>query len=449
MTDKNSSAMEKLMSKILGDGAEYADIRAQRINEKSYIMKNRELDRALECFEDGVGFRILKNGSWSFGSYCGMEPKPELVSKHLPGGEVKLADAEPARGEVSWKAKKEWDEDEAYSMMRDMDEHMRVGKAERSLRVELSTWNLDTYFLSSEGSDIHQSIPYSTISIKCVARENGAVQSYSQRFGNVGGVEIFDEKELMEEAERCSKTANLLLSARAPPSGRMKVICDQDLAGVMAHEAVGHAAEGDLVANGESILEGKIGKKVANELVTIVDDPNRKGMGSFVYDDEGVRGREKKLIENGVLCQYIVDRAYGYKLGFEPNGGARAESYGDVPLVRMSNTFIAPGKWSLDELLENMGNGIYLMGSRGGEVDTTHGSFQFNAKMGHLVKNGEIGEMIRDVSLQGSILQTLNDLIALGKDLRLHPGFCGKGQTVPVGTGAPHILLKNGVVGGL
>jgi TldD protein len=227
-------------------------------------------------------------------------------------------------------------------------------------------------------------------------------------------------------------------------------VADQDLTGVLVHEALGHACEADAILGGDSILEGSMGKKIASELVTIYDDPTIRGaFGSYPFDDEGVRTRRKVLVEDGVLREFLHSRTTAQRLGMAPNGSARAESYSARPLVRMSNTFMAGGDRKLEELLEGIKLGVYAKGSRGGQVDTAKGTFQFNAQEAFLIEKGRITAPLRDLSLSGETLRMLADVVALADDSRVgDPGYCGKGQWVPVGDGGPHMRVKQAVVGG-
>jgi TldD protein len=228
------------------------------------------------------------------------------------------------------------------------------------------------------------------------------------------------------------------------------VIADQDLTGVFAHEACGHASEADLVSMGDSCFEGLVGKQIGNSIVTIKDDATIPGLfGSYVYDDEGVKTKTKVIIKDGVLNDYIQSRETAGKLGMTPNGGARAESFHGRPIVRMSNTFIEAGDSNFKEMLEGIKLGVYAKGTRGGQVNTAQGFFQFNAQESYLIENGEITKPLRDVSLSGRTLDILKLIDLVGDDLELgHPGLCGKGQTVPVGDGGPHIRISKCVVGG-
>jgi TldD protein len=230
----------------------------------------------------------------------------------------------------------------------------------------------------------------------------------------------------------------------------MTAIVDPDMTGVLVHEAFGHASEADLVLAGESILDGRLGEKLGADGVTIFDDPGMDGgFGSFPYDDEGVPGTRKVLMEDGVLTSFIHSRETAGRLGQEPNGAARAQDHSSRPLVRMSNTCMEAGDMSQEEIFETVKEGIYLKGTRGGEVDPAKGTFQFGAQEAFLVENGEVSRPLRDVALMGSILETLLNVDGIGKDFTLaSPGFCGKGQTVPVCDGGPHVRFLDAVVGG-
>jgi len=134
-------------------------------------------------------------------------------------------------------------------------------------------------------------------------------------------------------------------------------------------------------------------------------------------------------------------------MGVERGGNARAEGCAE-PQVRMSNTFVTPGDAAPDEMLSELGDGLYLVGSRGGEVSPAEGIFHFNAEYGYLIKGGELSEMVRDVSIAGSTRDTMKTIEMVGSDLRLSAGMCGKGgQSVPVSDGSPHLLLS-ALVGG-
>jgi TldD protein len=300
-------------------------------------------------------------------------------------------------------------------------------------------------FLDSTGHEYEYSTCRSGFSVLAVARRNGMSQMGYEREHTIRGFELRHK----EETGRAAATRALqLLDAKPAKGGRMNAILDPELAGVFAHEAVGHASEGDLVQEGNSVLKGMIGSQIGNSLLSIVDDPSLPEFGFEPVDAEGSAVKRTEIIKAGVVNAYLHSRETLQAIGSGVAGHARAMP-GDPPLVRMSNTFIENGDSTLEELMEGCRDGILLKGSRGGQVDPGRGVFQFNAEYGYLVQRGEIAGMVRDVSLSGEILHTLHTIRQLGNDRVMHQGYCGKGgQNVPVSDGAPHLLLEDAVVGG-
>lgn len=452
--------MEKIIKKLMNMGAEYCDIRYEKRTGLSLEVKDGELKKAVSGSEEGIGIRVLYNGAFGFFStnnISDMNKASEIAFKlakcSKPKEKIILAETKTIKDKIIWKPKRnpaDIPTEEKHKLIAGMDEAMRGIEGILTVTTGYSDGNVEMHFLSSEDSDISTIVPRIVAQADMVAKKDGNIVGYRARVGGTSGYEIFEKNDPLEKGVNAAKSAVRILSAEKSPSGRFPVIADPDLAGVFAHEAVGHAAEGDSVISGESVLEKKIGEKVASELVTIYDDPAMEnGFGSFPYDDEGVKGSKKILIENGVLKIFILSRETAYKLGMNPNGGARAESFAVRPLVRMSNTMIEKGEYSFDELIEDIKYGVYAKGTRGGQVDPAKGSFQFSAQEAFLIENGEVTKPLKDLSLSGLTLETLKNIDAVGKDVRFgEPGFCGKGQIVPVGDGGPHIRIKNVLIGG-
>ncbi|PIV70181.1 MAG: TldD/PmbA family protein [Euryarchaeota archaeon CG01_land_8_20_14_3_00_38_12] len=452
--------MEKIIKKLMDMGAEYCDIRYEKRTGLSLEVKDGELKKAVSGSEEGIGIRVLYNGAFGFFSTNNVSDADKaagiafkLAKCSKPKEKLRLADVKTVKDEIIWKPKRnpaDISTEEKHKLIAGMDEAMRGIEGILTVTTGYSDGNVEMHFLNSEGSDIYTIVPRIVAQADLIAKKDGNIVGYRTRVGGTSGFEIFDSSNPLEKGVNAAKSAVRILSAEKSPSGRFPVITDPDLAGVFAHEAIGHAAEGDSVVSGESILEKKIGEKVASELVTIYDDPAiENGFGSFPYDDEGVKGTKKILIEKGVLKNFILNRETAHKLGMKPNGGARAESFAVRPLVRMSNTMIEKGEHSFDELIEDIKYGIYAKGTRGGQVDPAKGSFQFSAQEAFLIEKGEITKPLKDLSLSGLTLETLKNIDAVGKDVKFgDPGFCGKGQLVPVGDGGPHIKIKNVLIGG-
>jgi TldD protein len=303
----------------------------------------------------------------------------------------------------------------------------------------------NVHFTDSSGNEYGYEMCRSGFNVMAVASGNGNIQMGYEREHSIHGFNLRHQQALGKKA---AEIAVSLLEARAAKGGKMQAVLDPELAGVFAHEAVGHASEGDLVQEGSSVLKGKTGLKIGNENLTIIDDPGIHEFGFDPVDAEGVAVLRTEIIKKGVINAYLHNRETLSSVGHGIAGHARAMP-GEPPLVRMSNTFIEEGDATEHEIFEECRNGIFLKGSRGGQVDPGRGIFQFNAEYGYLIEDGECTNMVKDVSLSGEILTTLHGIALCGDKRIMSPGYCGKGgQSVPVSDGAPHILLYDAVVGG-
>ncbi|MBE3588571.1 MAG: TldD/PmbA family protein, partial [Thermoanaerobacteraceae bacterium] len=199
-----------------------------------------------------------------------------------------------------------------------------------------------------------------------------------------------------------------------------------------------------------SVYAGKKGQKVAAEIVTVIDDAGMAGhYGSYRFDDEGVPARKVTLIEKGELTDYMYDRLTASREGRESNGHGRRESYQHKPIPRMGNTYIAPGKMDPEKIIKETKNGLLVKKMGGGQVNTTTGDFVFDVAEGYLIRDGEVGPMVRGATLTGNGPEVLRIVEMIGKDLGFTIGTCGKdGQGVPVSDAQPTMFIKELIVGG-
>ncbi|MBT5281753.1 MAG: TldD/PmbA family protein [Euryarchaeota archaeon] len=457
--------MNNALSSALSFGASYAEIRLMAETTSSVRLKDGQLEHAIPGQEIGATLRILADGAWGVHSTTDVSNIPneiestvrlaKAVAARRPSSSnpIQLAEIPIHQDEIHWKSKKDvrnTDLDTKLSMLDNI--HQSANDDQRIISVSCgwSDEHLHTELLTSEGMDRTWSFQRSMVNGMVTARDGGDPVSYRMRHGGEGGLELIESCDLETLGGDARIAALRLLKAERSPSGKLPLIADRDLTGVYIHEALGHPCEADLVAAGDSCLDGKLGQKIGNDIVTVVDDPTlRGGYGAYPIDDEGLDTREKTLIKNGVLTDYLNHRETAHHFGLEPNAGARAQDGLHHPLVRMSNTMIMGGNFNgIDELMEDIEYGVYACGSRGGQVDTGRGSFQFAAQEAYLIENGEITTPLRDVSVSGLTLQILNDVDGLTKDAKLaSPGFCGKGQTVPVGDGGPIMRIREALVG--
>jgi len=303
---------------------------------------------------------------------------------------------------------------------------------------------------NSLGASVEEAAPRTRVFSQVISREGDNKQVGFESAGNVAGFEIVEAIQPDEFSGKAARRAVKLLDAKPPPRGTFTVVTDQRVGGLFVHEAFGHNSEGDLVFGGQSIISDKMGQNVASELVSIVDDPTELKYGHFVYDHEGTRAKPHSVVERGVLVGFLHSLESASRLGGEPQGSARAQSQHSPPIIRMSNTYFAPGDLSFEEMLEQIELGVYLSGSQYGYVETQKGQFTCKAEEAWMIEKGELTEHLRDVAINGMTLDALKNVSAVGRDFKMEfPGMCGKnGQGMYVDAGAPHMRFDGIVVGG-
>ena len=246
--------------------------------------------------------------------------------------------------------------------------------------------------------------------------------------------------------------ALMALEAAPAPAGAMTVVLGPGWPGILLHEAVGHGLEGDFNRKGSSAFSGRLGQRVASELVTVVDDgalANRRG--SLTVDDEGTPTESTTLIEQGVLRNYMQDKLNARLMGMRPTGNGRRESYACLPMPRMTNTYMLNGPHDPEEIVRSVNKGVYAAQFGGGQVDITNGKFVFSASQAWLIENGRLTAPLKGATLIGNGPEALTRVSMVGNDMRLDSGIgvCGKdGQSVPVGVGQPTLKIDELTVGG-
>jgi TldD protein len=286
--------------------------------------------------------------------------------------------------------------------------------------------------------------------VQVVASRDGMIQVGQEAPGDLSGPEFYNRHDAAAVALLAAKRALVMLDARPSPAGRMAVVMNSGTGGVLLHEACGHGLEIDHVHKGASVYAGKVGELVASEVVSASDNPTRYGLwGSYEYDDEGTPSQSTLLIEKGVLRNYLYARHEAMKDGVVSTGNGRRQSFRNVPVPRMSNTYIEPGDSQPEDILSSTVKGLYAAKMGGGQVDPTTGDFVFSVSEGYLIENGELGPAVRGAVLIGNGPRTLEIIDAVGNDLSFEEGTCGKeGQGVPVTTGGPTFRITELTVGG-
>jgi TldD protein len=295
--------------------------------------------------------------------------------------------------------------------------------------------------------------PLTRLNITVIVEENGKREIGSYGGGGRVPIDFFLEGERWRRfTSEAVRQATIKLHAVEAPAGEMTVVLGPGWPGILLHEAVGHGLEGDFNRKQTSAFSGRLGQKVASDLVTVVDDgtiANRRG--SLNVDDEGIPTRRNVLIDKGVLVGYMQDRLNARLMGAEPTGNGRRESYAHAPMPRMTNTFMLAGEDDPAEIIGSVARGLYAVNFGGGQVDITNGKFVFSASEAYLIEDGRVTRPVKGATLIGNGPDALTRVTRVGHDLALDEGVgtCGKdGQSVPVGVGLPTIRIDGITVGG-
>ncbi|MFA5077223.1 MAG: TldD/PmbA family protein [Candidatus Micrarchaeia archaeon] len=436
---------EKILSALSRAGF-YADARISSGFTSGLSLEDGKLT-GVEGEITGMGVRALVNGSFGYAWSSSLHDFPALLKRaerlaRLNKGKSKLCEPKTIRASAG-KIYQIPQTEERIALLREA-RKFSLSKKARNSTLLLRDLSVEKTFLSSEGSFISEKQSYSYFSSVSVAKDGIQAQRGMDRLSSRKGYSDFD---LCKTARNALESAERLLNSGPSPKGRFPVIMDPEMTGVFSHEALGHASEGDSIVERESLLRGKIGKKIAHESVSITDDPTFDSFGQYFYDDEGVRAQPVPIIEKGVLKNYLHSRGSAFSLKTASNGHARAESPAFPPVVRMSNTLFQKGSANESEVFD-VKQGIYVIGMKGGSVDIFSGNFMFAAKEAYLVKNGSKEKILRDVTVSGHILETLGKVERVGKDFGTSPGFCGKmAQSVPVSDGGPHVRVSEMKIG--
>lgn len=422
-----------------------ADFRLSEGVSTSISLKDGEIT-ANSSKNFGYSIRVYKNGAFGFSSSNNPEDLQKVIENAIDlakvkDGKIKMAPKIIKSGKFEFKTKKnplDISIEEKINWLKNLNKSIA---SENISNTSLNYFEIirKYNFVDSFGANITQFEPIVFLSVSVVAKSGKEQNMGYESVGGMGGFEVL--KDADEKAKNAVKKAKILFNASFPPAGVFKVIIDPIMAGLFAHEALGHACEADIINSDGSVLKNKLGSKIASEKVTIFDDATVKGaFGSYFADEEGVFAKKRTLVQNGYLKSFMGSRE---TFEYADPGNARAQDYSHMPIVRMSNTFFSNGDAKLGDLFE-LKKGIYAIGGKGGEVNTKTGEFMFSADYGYLVENGEKTKILKNITLSGNILETLNtvDLVSNEK-ITLTPGICGKeGQEVRATTGGAHLRLE-------
>ena len=424
--------------------------------------RGRRLETATASEDQGGFVRALNRGcGWGIASFTSLDRLPAMVaranelSRAIRLDEpIRLADVPPQQADVLL----ELDGDvrgvplgekkrllEAYNdAMLATDE--RIVDTQANYRDEVSEY----WYVSSEGTVLYQLRPEVVISAVAIARRDGTIEKSLESIGLRKGWNAVHGLEA--QFRKAARRAADLLEAPRVKGGTYPVILDNELAGVFIHEAFGHLSEADFVYENPQAREMMtLGRRFGKRVLNVGDHGAAEGLrGTLPYDDEGTPTQDTPLIKEGILVGRLHSRETAAKMGERPTGNARAISFRHAPIVRMTNTYIGNGQGSVADLIKDITLGVYACGAFGGQ--TLLENFSFTAAYGHMIRDGQVAELVKDVVIAGNLFQTLDRIDHIAGDFRWNQmgGGCGKGGQfpLPVTEGAPHVRIEEALVGG-
>jgi TldD protein len=457
-------------------GASYVEARFVKDHVRSLAFRNSAPISGGIVPSSGIGVRVLVNGNMGFASFDRM--KKDLaeeaileackMAKHAKR-DAPIEIGDPISNVVKWGVKigEKFSDVTTDRMLEVTAEINKVMEGLDSYVLFFSMAESEKYLVTNEGTRIEADLALLTMMVILTAKGKiGSEQRYLD-LTQVGGWERIKESNAIEflsnEVSRLKKSAENAEKIDELLSAPIDMVVGHEVAGIMAHENVGHPSEGDRILGREGAQAGEsfwrdltIGEsQIASDVVTVSDDPSIPNTGGYYeYDDEGVKSRRRYLIKDGIANEPLLNREFGVRFGTESNGSARASSFARAPITRMANTFFEPGDYTFEELVEDIKLGVYMRTFQEWNIDDRRYQSKYTGSEAYLIRNGEITEtMVRRPVMETTSVGLLTAIDAVSKVMSLEfPATCGKGdpmQGVPVYAGGGQIRFRNIRLGGV
>lgn len=462
------------MDHALSSGAEYAEVRHQSDRYARSMVKNGATEVSSSEYGSGYSIRVLADGCMAFGAANAMDAnglkalaertvRAAKASSRLSGG-IKMDDSDMRTAKDILVPRIRFDDigpDERDSLL------LEAYKAASSsldpfdsrlagCYLTLSLLETEKTIVNSHGGRLHSFTPRASMNafITVLDPQKGAVQRHISKGCASGweGVEDWDLPLRMEE--EASVLGKVLRDARSFRTGKKDLILGPEIIGLVAHESAGHPSEADRLQGREAAQAGETflsdeshPRRVGGELLNVVDDPTLPGsFGHYLHDDECVPARRRYLIREGSFDELLHNRSTAAAAGTLSNGSSRSLSFDMEPIVRMANTFVEPGDWSLEEMIEDVKDGIYMKTFMEWNIDDRRYNQRYVGLESYAVVDGELAGMVRSPALEISTPGLWSAIDALGREMEFSAALCGKGepmQGIPVWTGGPHARLRS------
>jgi TldD protein len=451
------------LAAALERGGEHADVFFQHRVGADLGLEDGAVNRAHASVELGVGVRVVKGDQTGYGYTEDLSPSALVECARTAAA---VADGPSRPGPASFHVvgrlpdryplSRPWDEvrpEEKLPILTGLNERAfaadpRVRKVNLYLRDEAGA----ILVAGSDGRIVEDRQPMTLLYLSVLAEDGGRREQNGYNVAGRAGFEFYTPERLERVVREAVARTAILFEAGSPPAGELPVVLAAGSSGILLHEAIGHGMEADFNRKGVSIYADKIGKRIAQPFVHIVDDAANAGArGAINVDDEGNAAGTTRLVEGGVLATYLHDAISARHYGVQPTGNGRRESYRHPPLPRMRSTYMLPGPHKTEEIVRSVKKGIYCQNFSNGQVNIGAGDFTFYVKNGWLIEDGKLTRPVKDVNIIGNGPQALERVDMVSDDLAIDEGgwTCGKdGQSVPVSQGLPTVRVSSMTVGG-
>ena len=441
-------------------GGSFAELYVEERLGTSVRLDDGKVEEVTTGLDRGAGVRVGHGTSFGY-AYSNRLDRDALlqaaeaaavsVGDGEPGEVVDLRPLEPPVTHPALRDASEVPTERKADWVREADETARaLGPEIRQVTAVYGDSVQRVLVAASDGRWVEEVRPRIRLSVSAVAGRDDTIQTGFHGPAGLAGAEFIDANPPARTAEVAARRAITMLDAVPAPAGETAVVLAPGMGGVLFHEAVGHPLEADIVDKEASVYRGRIGERLASEIVSGVDDatvPN--AWGSFSFDDEGAPARRTVLFEDGVLRGWLYDRLRAEKDGVPSTGNGRRQSYAHPPIPRMTNTYILSGSSTPEEIVSGTERGVFVAALAGGQTNPATGDFVFGCAEAYLIERGETTTPVRGANLIGRAIEVMSSVDAISSDFDIWPGMCGKdGQSVPVGSGSPTLRISRITVGG-
>ncbi len=468
--DEAKGLADSAISKAGSAGASYAEARVQRTWGRQFVLKNGEPQPSFFAEGYGIGIRVIAGGALGFASTNDMSQSSvsELsrkavglarASSVLLEQKVSFDRSKPVKRRWAAPETKRVEDANAEWLRRVLqDIDGRISGTKSGVKIPgrllyLGAELEEKFYVNTDGAEVEARLPRIGFFGSLTAMHGAATAQRFIQQGETGGLEVVKRVRLVEKVEEEARVmGKVLKTAAKPPTGKIDVVLSPELSGIAAHESVGHPQEADRVLGregaqaGESYLKAdSLGRKIGSDQANVSDDPTLiHSSGYTPVDDEGVEGKKRLLIKDGVINEFLHNRTTAKEFGLQSNGASRSVSFDREPIIRMSNTFVEPGDYSTEELLKEVRHGVLFKTFTEWNIDDKRLNQRYVALEAYLIEKGELGGLVKSPVLEITTPKLWGSVKARSKHMEFEAATCGKGdpqQGAPVWTGGPETLL--------